>query len=65
MNHKHAKWVEFLQIFTFVMKHINEQAKKVVNALRRRSLIMQDSHVQVFGFDYLKDLYEIDTNLQE
>ena len=44
------------------MKHISGQENKVVNALSRRSLIMQESQVKILGFDYLKDLY---TNFQE
>ena len=65
LNHKHAKWVEFLQSFTFVMKHISGQATKVVDALSSIILIMQESQVQVLGFDYLKDLYEVYTGFQE
>ena len=38
--------------FTFVLKHISGKANKVVDALSRRSFIMQESQVQVLGFDY-------------
>ena len=65
LNHKHVKWVEFLQSFTFVLKHISGQANKVVDALSRRSLILQESRVQVLGFEHLKDLYEIDADFRE
>ena len=40
LSHKHVKWVEFLQSFTFVLKHISGQANKVVDALSRRNLIL-------------------------
>ena len=63
LNHKHAKRVEFLHIFTFVLKHISGQENKVVDALSRRRLIMQEAQIQVFGFDYLKDLYKVDANI--
>ena len=52
LSQKHVKWVEFLQGFTFVLKHISGKANKVVDALSRRSFIMQESQVQVLGFDY-------------
>ena len=65
LNHKHAKWVEFLQSFTFVLKHINGKVNKVVDALSRRCLIMQESQIHILGFDYLKDLYDIDADFKE
>jgi len=41
LNNKHVKLVEFLQNFTFILKHISGKENKVVDALSRRSLIMQ------------------------
>jgi hypothetical protein len=40
LNQKHSKWVEFMQNFTFVTKHIYGTANKVVDALSRKCLIM-------------------------
>jgi hypothetical protein len=40
LNQRHAKWVEFMQNFTFVIKHIVGTANKVVDSLSRRSLIV-------------------------
>ena len=65
LNHKHPKWVEFLQSFTFVLKHISGKANKVFDALCRRCLIMHESQIQILGFDYLKDLYDIDVDFKE
>jgi hypothetical protein len=42
LNQRHAKWVEFMQNFTFVIKHIVGNANKVANALSRRCLILQE-----------------------
>ena len=64
-NLKHIKWVEFLQIFNFVLKHISGQSNKVANALSRRLLIMQENHIQVLGFEHLRYLYEADIDFQE
>jgi hypothetical protein len=41
LNQRHAKWVEFMQNFTFVIKHIVGNTNKVVDALSRRCLILQ------------------------
>ena len=43
LNLKHVKWVEFLQRFNFVLKHISGHSNKVVDALSRRLLIMQEN----------------------
>ena len=65
LNHKHAKWVEYLQSFMFVLKHISGLANKVADALSRRVLLSQESMIQVLGFEHLKDLYQIDANFKE
>jgi len=49
----------------FVLKHISGQANKVVDALSRRNLILQESTIQVLGFEHLKDLYEADADFKE
>jgi hypothetical protein len=40
LNQRHAKWIEFMKNFTFVLKHIVGNANKVVDALNRRCLIL-------------------------
>eukprot|EP00253_Pinus_taeda_P011532 PITA_11532 len=65
LNHKHAKWVEYLQSFNFVLKHISEQANKVADTLSRKALLLQESTVQVLGFEHLRDLYKTDTDFRE
>jgi len=65
LNQKHTKWVKYLQSFNFVLKHISGQANKVVDALSRRALLLQESTVQVLGFEHLKDLYQTNTDFNE
>ena len=45
LNQKHVKWVEFLQGFTFVIKHVSGKEKKVVDALSRKNLMVQESQI--------------------
>ena len=40
LNRKHAKWVEYLQGFTFVIKHISGQDNKVADALNSINLVV-------------------------
>ena len=57
LNQRHAKWVEFMKIFTFVIKHIARTTKKVADALNRGSLIVQEIQVDTLGFEHLKEIY--------
>jgi hypothetical protein len=43
-----------MQNFTFVIKHIVGNANKVVDALSRRCLILQEFQVKTLGFEHLK-----------
>jgi hypothetical protein len=65
LNQKHVKWVEFIENFTFVIKHIFGTANKVVDALRRKCLILQEFRVKTLGFDNLKDMYRDDSNFRD
>ena len=41
LNQRHVKWVEYMQNFTFVIKHILGTANKVVDALSRKCFLLQ------------------------
>jgi hypothetical protein len=40
LNQKHAKWIEFMQNFSFVIKIIVGNANKFVDAFSKRCLIL-------------------------
>jgi hypothetical protein len=65
LNQKYVKWVEFMQNFTFVIKHIFGTANKVVDALRRKCLHMQEFRIKTLGFDNLKEMYMDDPYFKE
>ena len=65
LNQKHAKWVKYMQNFTFAIKHISGTANKVVDALSRKCLLMQEFRVKTLGFDNLKDMYKDDLDFKE
>jgi hypothetical protein len=65
LNQKHAKWVEYMQNFTFVIKHILGTANKVVDALRRKCLLLQEFQVKTLGFENLRDMYAGDVDFGE
>ena len=65
LNQRYVKWVEYMQNFTFVIKHISGTANKVADALSRKSLLLQEFKVRMLGFDDLKDMYADDSNFKE
>lgn len=65
LNHRHAKWVEYLQAYTFTMKHKKGQANKVVDALIRRSMMVQEIQLESVGIDALKGMYKDDDDFKD
>jgi hypothetical protein len=65
LNQKHAKWIEFMQNFTFFIKQISRNANKVVDALSKRILILQGFQIKTLGFDHLKEMYRNDPDFGE
>jgi hypothetical protein len=51
-----------MKIFTFFIKHISGSANKVVDALSRRCLIMQEFKVGTSRFEHLKEMYGEDAD---
>jgi hypothetical protein len=65
LNQKHVKWIEFMQNFNFVIKHISGTANKVVDALSWKCLLIQEFRVKTLGFDNLKEMYRDDPDFME
>jgi hypothetical protein len=65
LNQRHAKWIEFIKNFTFVIKPISSNTNKVVDALRKRCLILQEFQVKTMGFECLKEMYCDDPDFKE
>ena len=64
MNARHAKWVEFLNEYSFVINHCAGIENKVVDTLSRLTITLSQLTVtlhhmsaHVIGFDKLKDEY--------
>ncbi|CAL8993728.1 unnamed protein product [Prunus brigantina] len=57
ISSRHVKWSEYLQIFTFVLRHRPGIDNKVADALSRVTTILHTMTVQVTGFDRIKAEY--------
>jgi hypothetical protein len=65
MNQRHAKWVEFLQIFTVVIKHTSGKTNIVIDTLSRINFLLQELQVNTLGCDSLTKIYTDDVDLKE
>ena len=54
LNARHKKWVEFLQDYTFVLKHKAGVENKVADALSWRVMILVAMSAEVIGFETLR-----------
>ena len=60
MNRMHARWIAFLQKFTFIIKYKSGQQNKVADALSWQASLLATISIEVVGFVYLKDTYAVD-----
>ena len=60
LNVRHAHWVEFLQQYTFVLKHKAGTKNQVFDALSRKSLLLTTLAIEVTTFQELKTQYKLD-----
>ena len=65
LNTRHAKWVSFLQGYTFVLKHKSGKQNQVADALSRRTSLLSTMVAEVIGFDTIKKLYATDDDFWE
>ena len=60
LNSRHAKWISFLQLFTFNIRHCAGVENKVADALIRKALLLINMSVTTIGFEELKNCYAND-----
>jgi hypothetical protein len=55
LNQRHAKWVEFMESFPYVIKYKKGQVNVLCNALSRRHVLISMMNARLMGFEQLKD----------
>ncbi|RDX82417.1 hypothetical protein CR513_36791, partial [Mucuna pruriens] len=55
LNKRHAKWVEFLEQFLYVIKHKQGKMNVVMDALSRRHALIAMLETKMLGLDYIKE----------
>jgi len=59
-NARHARWVNYLQQFTFVLRHKAGVDNTVADALSRTSLILSQLSTDITCFEAIKEAYSTD-----
>ena len=65
LNRRHAKWVEFIESFPYVIKHKKGKDNVIADALSRRYTMLSQLDFKKFGLETIKDLYMHDADFKE
>ncbi|XP_052483251.1 uncharacterized protein LOC128036927 [Gossypium raimondii] len=65
LNKRHAKWVEYLESFPYVIKYKKGKENVVADALSRRYALVNLMDSKLLGFEFIKDLYKSDADFGE
>ena len=61
LNKRHAKWVEFIESFPYVIKYKKGKENVVADDLsRKNTLLLNRLEINILGLDEIKDLYPSD-----
>ena len=58
LNRRHAKWVEFIETFPYVIKYKQGKKNIIADALSRRYVLLHTMTTRLLG--YMKELYDND-----
>ena len=65
LNRRHAKWVEFIESFPYVIKHKKGKENVIADALSRRFTLLNQLDYKIFGLEIIKDQYVHDADFKE
>jgi hypothetical protein len=57
LNGRHAKWVEFIESFPYIIKHKNKKDNVIADALSHRYTMLSQLDFKIFGLQTMKDQY--------
>ncbi|WVZ71195.1 hypothetical protein U9M48_019810 [Paspalum notatum var. saurae] len=65
LNKRHAKWVEFIESFPYIIKHKKGKDNVIADALSRRYTLWSQLNHRIFGLEIIKGLYAADFDFRE
>ena len=65
LNKIHARWMEFIETFPYVIRYKQGKENIVVDALSRRYVIISTLDAKFLGFEHIKELYPMDQDFSK
>jgi hypothetical protein len=65
LNKHHAKWVEFIKTFPYIIKHKKGKKNVIANALSRSYTMLSQVDHKIFGLESIKELYATDVDFKD
>lgn len=65
LNRRHAKWVEFIESFPYVIKHKKGKENIIADALSRRYTMLSQLDFKIFGLETIKEQYINDNDFKD
>ena len=62
LNRRHARWVEFIETFPYVIRYKQGKDNIVADALSRRYMLISTLDAKILGFEHIKELYALDAD---
>jgi hypothetical protein len=62
LNKRHARWMEYIETFPYVIRYKQGKENIVADALSRRYVLLTSMSAKMLGFEYVKDLYADDAD---
>jgi hypothetical protein len=64
LNKRHAKWIEFIESFPYIIKHKKGKDNVIADALSTCYTMRSQLSHKIFGLETIKGLYATDFGLQ-
>jgi len=61
LNQRHAKWVEFIETFPYVIKYKQGKENIMANALLHKYVLLSTLDAWFLGFEHIQELYKDDS----
>ena len=65
LNKRHARWMEYIETFPYVIRYKQGKENIVADALSRRHVLLTSMSAKMLGFECVKDMYANDADFSD